>query len=421
MGPVRRFTHDTFASLAIWNYRLYFFGQAVSISGTWMQTVALGWLVLQVTGSGTQLGSVIALQFLPILVLGAWGGAIVDRLEKRHIIYLTQIAFFFLALGISALVYFDIVQIWMLYIYALTIGTVRVFDEPARQIFISEIVGREHIKNAVSLNSTLNNLARIIGPTFAGIIITAFNIAFCFLANAFSYLFVMVALWFMDARNLAPVVPSHKKSGQVLEGLRYVRGTPLVRDTLLMMAIIGAFTFEFSVFLPLIAREVFHGDASSYAALMSAMGVGAVIGGLFAAGRKRVAPHHIVVAAVFFGGSMIAVSLMPTLFLAIAGMVVVGFFSINTTTLGNTIVQLESDPTMRGRVMALWSIAMLGTTFIGAPVAGAIGEYAGGRWALAVGGISAIVAAAFFAYTLLRKDKEQAIPEAVAVEAELRD
>ncbi len=413
MERIKTFGHTTFSSLKIRNYRWYFIGQAVSLSGTWMQTVALGWLVLQITGSGTQVGIVVALQFLPMLFLGPWGGLIADRFNKRKILYATQIAFGVETLALSVLVFIDAISIWGLYLFALSFGMVRVFDNPTRQTFVGELVGNDQLKNAVSLNATVNNLARAVGPSIAGILIAGIGMGFCFLFNALTYVVTFWTLTQMRQSELQTIPPKKKAKGEIMEGFRYVMATPLIRNTLIMMALIGTFVFEFQVSLPILAEGVFHGDASSYAALLSAMGIGSVLGGLFAAGRKSIAPHHLIIFIFFFGVSMIATALMPTLALATLGMFVVGFFSINVTSLGNTTLQLESKPEMRGRVMALWGMAMLGSTPIGGPIIGYIGEHFGGRWGIGVGGAMALFTALFALFTILKKDKEEEISESV--------
>ncbi len=413
IGTVKEFGHRTFVSLKTRNYRLYLAGQAISQSGTWMQIVALGWLVLELTGSGSQLGLVVATQFWPILILGPWGGVIVDRFNKRAILFWTNAAFFTLATGVSVLVFTEAIQLWMLYVFAFLYGIVRVFDNPARQTFVSEMVSEGYLKNAVSLNATVNHLMRAVGPSIAGVLIAGIGIAFCFLINGISYLAVIAVLYLMRKEELRTHLPVAKKEGQLMDGFRYVLRTPLIKKTLIMMAVIGTFAYEFQVSLPLLARDTFLGDAGSYAALLAAMGIGSALGGLYSAGRHKIAHHHLVIFAVLFGGSMILTSLMPTLHLAILGMFFVGIFSINVISLGNTTVQLESIPEMRGRVMALWSVAMVGSTALGGPIIGFIGENAGARWGLAAGGIVTVLTVAFLTFALLKKDTLEEIPEDV--------
>ena len=415
MNAVRAFLENTFSSLKIRNYRLYLIGQAVSLSGTWMGTIALGWLVLQLTGSGTHLGLVITLQFVPTLILGPWGGVIVDRFHKHTMFTWTQTAFALLSLGMSILILGGFVEVWMVYAFALCFGVIRIFDDSARQTFVFDMVGKAHLKNAVSLTATENNLARAIGPSIAGALIVGVGIGFCFLFNALSYLAVIAVLYSMRTQEFHAMPPAPKKPGQLIEGLRYAWSNPLIRKILLLMAIIGAFTFEFQVTLPLLSDKTFHAGATGYAALFAAMGVGSVVGGLYAAGRKKIAPHQLVIFIFLFGSSVLATSLMPTLYLAIAGMFAVGFFSIQTTSLGNTMIQLESAPEMRGRVMSLWNVALIGSTPIGAPIVGLMGQYLGARWGIALGGVAAILTGALAAVSLLKRDETRPIPESVQI------
>ena len=387
-GSLRR----TFFSLGIWNFRLYFIGQAISLSGTWMQTIGQSWLVLQITGSGTALGFVTALQFLPILVFGPWGGVIADRFSKRTILYCTQCAAGVLALVLGVLVATGWVRLWMVAILAVCLGLVNAVDNPTRQTFVLEMVGKEQIQNAVPLNSVLVNLARVLGPALAGALIATVGLAACFFVNAASYIAVLIALWMMRAEQLhsAPLVA--RASGQLREAFRYVRSTPILRNVLLMMAIIGTLSYEFQVILPLFAQFTLGGGAGAYAALTAAMGVGSVIGGLYTASRRKVVPAMLIRAAFLFGVVILAAAIAPNLAFAMAALVLVGIFSINFLSLGNTILQLESVPEMRGRVMALWAVAFLGSTPIGGPIVGWIGEHAGPRWGLGLGGLAALIA-----------------------------
>ncbi len=393
MNPVRAFGRRTFASLAIRNYRLFFIGQGVSQSGTWMQTVAQGLLVLQLTGSGTALGVVTALQTLPVLLFGAWGGVIADRLPKRSILYATQTVSAVASLALGALVIAGTIQLWGVYVIAVILGAVRVFENPARQTFVREMVGDDRLRNAISLNSTEMNLARVIGPTIAAGLVASVGLGACFVVNGLSYIAVIAMLAMMRSEELHPTQRVGRASGQLVEGFRYAWSTPVVRNVLLMMAIIETFTYEFQVILPLLSEFTFDAGASGYAALTAAMGIGAVIGGLYTASRRRSTPRMLVIAACLFGLSVLLTAIAPTLTLAFCALIVVGFFSINFTSLGNVTLQLESAPTMQGRVMALWSVAFLGTTPIGGPIIGAIGEHIGPRWGLAVGGLAALAAA----------------------------
>ncbi len=397
---LREYGRDTFSSLYVRNYRLYYIGQIISTSGTFMQSVAQAWLVLQLTNSGTALGIATALQYLPILLLGPYGGIIADRVSKRKILYFTQSLSGLLAIILGVLDATGVVQVWMVYVLAFLLGVVTVFDNPARQTLYVELVGPEHLRNAVTLYSTLVNLARVIGPAIAAAVIAGFGLAPCFIVNGISYAAVVIMLWMMRPDELLVTPPVPRAKGQFQEGLRYVVASPVLGSVLLMMTLIGMLTFEFQVSLPLIAQSTFRGDASSYAFLTGSMGLGAVAGGIMFAGRKGVVPYKLVSAALLFGLAVLAAAFMPSLLLSGLALVVVGMFSINFSSLGNSVLQLESSPQMRGRVMSFWTIAFLGTTTMGGPIVGWFAQIAGARWGLALGGLAALLAAALGAIML---------------------
>ena len=394
LDSIKQFSRDTFSSLRIRNYRLYFLGQIISTSGTFMQSIAQDWLVLKLTNSGTALGFVTALQYVPILFLAPYGGLIADRIQKRKILYLTQSIAGLLALILGTLVATNVIRLWMVYVLAFCLGLTNSIDNPARQSFVVELVGEDELKNAVTLYSTLVNLSRIIGPGIAGVLITTVGLAPCFIINGISYAAVVIMLNKINADELRISPPAARSKSQVREGFRYVLSNPILRTTLLMIVLIGTLTFEFQVSLPLIARFTFNGDARVYASLSMALGIGAVIGGLMIAGQKEVSPDRLVKGALWFGLVILAAAFMPSLPLTVLTLVVVGVFSIAFTSLGNSVLQLESTPQMRGRVMSFWAIGFLGSTTFGGPIVGLIGEYAGPRWALAIGGLAAISAAA---------------------------
>lgn len=363
------------------------------MSGTWMQNVAQAILLLQLTGSGTDLGLLAACQFLPILLLGTYGGVIADRLSRRKILFFTQFASGLLAVLQGVCVFLGIAQPWMIYTFALALGVATAFDNPAKQSFVYEMVGNEHIKNAVSLNSTMVNLARVIGPTIAAVLIPTVGLAMCFILNGLSFAAVMIVLWMMRKPELFLTEKKGKGKGQLKAGFAYVLATPNLRNVLLLMTIIGMLTFEFSVILPLLAQFTFHNGTQGFAMLYSAFGFGSALGGLFSAGRKNTSMKQIIQTAFLFGTAMIITASMPTLMAATLMMVIVGFLAIMYLALCNTMLQITSKAEMRGRVMALWSITLLGTTPFGGPIIGWIGEVIGPRWGLATGGIAAIIAA----------------------------
>ena len=397
---LRQFSRETLSSLHVRNYRLYYIGQIISTSGTFMQNIAQAWLVLKLTNSGAALGLTTALQYLPILILGPYGGVIADRFSKRKILYLTQSISGLLALVLGVLVATGLVRVWMVYILAACLGMVNVFDNPTRQTFYMELVGPEHIRNAVTLYSTLVNLARIIGPAIAAAVIAAFGLAPCFIVNGISFAAVVIMLGFLHTDELFITPPVSPAKGQLVAGFKYVVSTPVLGATLLMMAIIGTLTYEFQVSLPLMAQFTFKGDASSYAFLTASIGVGAACGGILFASRKGVNPYKLVSAALFFGLAVLAAAVMPIIHLAGLALLAVGICSINFSSLGNSVLQLHSSPQMRGRVMSFWSVAFLGSTTIGGPLVGWFAQVAGARWGLALGGLAALAAAALGAFTL---------------------
>lgn len=412
----------TFSAFAIRNYRLWFIGQGISLSGTWMQTVAQGLLVLELTGSGTALGLVTAVQALPVLFLAPVGGVVADRFPKRTVLVAVQAASGILALILGGLVATGAIQVWMVYLLAVGLGLVKAVEAPARQSFVLEMVDSDTLVNAVSLNSTQVNLARVIGPSLAAALIATVGIAACFLVNGVSYFAVVATLVAMRAGELHLAPRASRARGQLREGWRYVRSSPVLRTILLMMALIGMFTYEFTVSLPLFAEQTFGRGANGYAAMTAMLGLGAVIGGLYTAGRAPRDPGWLVWTAGMFGLAVGLTALAPTLPLALIALVGVGFCSIRFTSLANSTLQLESAPEMRGRVMAMWTMAFLGSTPVGGPLIGAIGEHIGPRWALAVGALAALAAAGIGASEFGvnnarridrgRRSKAAALPEA---------
>ena len=405
MQRLGRLRHDTFASLSNRNYRLYFVGQGISMSGTWMQGVAQGLLVLDLTGSGTALGFVMALQNLPILLFGAFGGVIADRFPKMRLLYLTLVASAAISILTGLLVLTGAIELWMVYALGVASGLVKVVENPTRQTFVREMVGTDNLRNAVSLNSTQINLARVIGPSLAGVLVATVGLSWCFLVNGFSYAAVIYTMTRMRRSEMRIGERAAPARGQLLEGFRYVRSSRPIRTVLVMMAIIGLFTYEFSVVLPLLSEFTFDAGATGYATLTAAMGAGAVVGGLVSANRRDNSARSLVVAAGIFGLAVLGTAAAPTLRTAALGMVLVGFTSIQFTALGNVTLQTTSAPQMQGRVMALWTVGFLGTTPIGGPLMGFVGQEAGARVALGIGGVAAIVAAGIGAWSLLGSNR----------------
>jgi MFS family permease len=373
VSAARRFSNKTFAALSVRNFRLYVIGQLISVSGTWMQSVAQGWLVLQITGSSVDLGFAVALQYVPILLLGSYGGLVADRHEKRRILYFTQSSAGVLALVLGVMVSTHHVTVGLVYCLAFLLGIVNLFDVPARQAFVQEMVGRDLIANAVSLNSVLMNAGRVIGPGIAAGFIAVVGTAVCFYANAVSYLAVLLALILMRASEFVPMKTVVREKGQLRQGIRYVFKTPLLRNVILAVALVGTFAFNFTVTLPLLAHTTFHQKtAAQYGLLMGAMGIGAIIGGLFVAHRSRPTPKLLALVSVGFGLSMTLVAFAPSVTWAEIALIPTGAFSIAFISTANATLQLNSSQQMRGRVMSLHGTAFLGTTPIGAPLMGLI-------------------------------------------------
>lgn len=389
---------QTFAAFSVHNFRLYFGGQVISVSGAWMQRVAQSWLVLELTDSGAAVGALTAVQFLPILLLAPVGGLVADRMEKRHVLYLTQSLAATIALTLGLLVLFDVVELWMVFGLALALGIVGSLDNPTRQSFVMEMVGRSKLANAVALNSVLVNSARIVGPAIGGLLIVTVGIGWCFVLNSATYFVFIAALRFMRSDDIVRSEPETKERGQLREAIRYVGRHRVLRTTLIMSAVIGLFAYEFEVVLPLFARFTFGGDADTFGTLFAVMGVGAVGGGLFVANRGRTSPRAILAAAAAMGAAMALTAFAPTIWLAYPALLLVGVSSSAFLTLSNSVLQLESTPQMRGRVVGMRATAVLGARPLGAPIVGWIGEHLGPRYALALGAVAAI-GVAFWART----------------------
>jgi MFS family permease len=396
------------SSLRQRNYRLFFFGQLVSVAGTWMQTVAQSFVVLDLTHSGTQLGLTSAARFLPMFVFGPLGGVFVDRMDRRRVLYVTQTLSGLLAGIFAVTVGTHSIRLWIVYLLALALGFVNVFDNPARQSFISEMVSAEDLPNAVTLNSVAMNMARVLGAALGGVIAAAIGLALCFTVNALSFGAVLVSLAAMRSSELFPAKRVSRQKKQVRQGLRYVRNTPELLIPLLMIAVIGTLAWEFQVSLPLMASKVFHGGAASYGVMASVMGGGAVVGGLISAARARPRARALCLAAIGWGIAILAAAVAPSMALELAALVFVGYGSITFNSLAKTTLQLAAKPEMRGRVMALWALAWLGSTPIGGPIVGWAGQAFGARWALVIGGVAALACGVLALPALTRIDRRPA-------------
>jgi MFS family permease len=403
---------QTFASLRNPNYRKYYSGQAVSMVGTWMQAVAQSWLVLQLTGSATMVGLAVAIQTLPVLLLGPYGGVIADRMDKRKLMMGLQSMMGVLALVLGVLTLTHEVRVWQIFVLAFLLGLNNTFENPARQSFVLEMVGPEDLRNAVSLNSVLVNVARAVGPAVAGVIIAAGGTGVCFIINGFSFAAVVTSLRLLDVSKLQQPKPTGRHKGQMVDGFRYVRKTPILAVTLMMMAVIGCLAYEFQVVLPVVARQTFHGGAEVYGFMTAAMGIGAVIGGLVVAARGRTGLVANVRAAAYFGVAILLAGFAPNLVTELVALLLVGAASIAVMSQANSTLQLEAIPAMRGRVMSLWAVAFLGSTPIGGPIAGVVSEQFGGRAGLFLGAGACFAAALYGAIAVrrLRRSRRSQTP-----------
>jgi MFS family permease len=393
----------TLRSLASRNYRLFITGHAVSVVGTWMQRVAQDWLVLELTDSAVAVGVAASLQFLPMLLFGLWGGALVDRLDRRRLIIWTQVVSALLAGALAAVVLTEVVEVWMVFALALGLGFVTVFDSPARHAFIAELVGPEDYVNGQALASTVHNTGRLVGPAVAGVLIAAAGPGIAFAINSLSFLAVLWGLALLDVTALRKTgAKAGRARGQVREGLRYVYHHPELRACMILVAVIALFGQNFRVVLPLLARDSFGGGAELYGWLTSAVGLGAVAGALFAASWERVTAWSLLMSAVGFGAVNLVVAVSPLVWVALAAMVTVGFANIMFNTLARTLLQLGTDPGLHGRVMALHGFVFLGSTPIGGPLLGWVCETWGARMGLVVAGVTALLVGAIMLPALRR-------------------
>jgi MFS family permease len=399
----------SFESLSVPNYRRYFAGQLVSISGNWMQIVAEMWLILQLTGNGVAVGVTSALQFLPILLFGAWGGVLADRIPKRRLLIVTQSLMALPALALWGVTSAGVVTPALVFALVFARGAVNAIDNPTRQSFVMEMVGADRVVNAVSLNSVLIHCARIVGPAAAGSTIATIGVGPCFLVNALSFVAMIVALRSMDGAQLDAAPPAPREPGAVRAGLAYVLADRSLAIPMAMMALVGMLGFNFQVILPLLADFTFDGGAGAYTGLAAAMAVGSVLGALASGARGRVGPRLLVAAALGFGALAALAASAPTLPLEALALVPLGAASVTFAAGVNSSLQLGADPTMRGRVMSLYSIVFLGSTPIGGPIAGWLSQTASPRAALLMSAAAALTAAggAWFAFERHRPGSAQ--------------
>ncbi|MFI9806507.1 MFS transporter [Streptomyces sp. NPDC052301] len=391
-----------FSSLKIRNYRLFFIGQVVSNTGTWMQRIAQDWLVLSLTGSSAAVGITTALQFLPMLLFGLYGGVLVDRLPKRPALLVTQSSMALTGLALAFLTLTGHVQVWHVYVAAFAVGLATVVDNPARQSFVSEMVGPDQLQNAVSLNSANFQSARLVGPAVAGLMITGVGTGWAFLANGLSFAAPVAGLLLMRARELHAVQRAPRGKGQLREGLRHVAKRPELIWPIVLVGFIGTFGFNFPVWLSAYANGVFHAGAGAYSLFNTLMAVGSLCGALLAARRGTARLRLLIAAAVAFGALEIVAALVPEYWVFALLMVPIGVCGLTVNVTANTAVQMATDPAMRGRVMALFMMVFMGGTPLGAPIVGWITDTYGARVGFALGGVISAAAAGAIGLVLAR-------------------
>jgi MFS family permease len=414
----------TFRALHNPNYRRYALGSLVSNTGTWMQRVAQDWLVLRLTdGSGTALGITTGLQFLPVLLLSPYAGVVADRFSKRRLLQLTQLTMAIASLVLGVLAVADVARVWEVYLIAFLFGIGSAFDAPARQSFVSELVGPDDLTNAVGLNSATFNVARIVGPAVAGLMIGALGggasaTGWVILVNALSYGAVIWQLEHMDTELLRSPKPVARTPGMLLEGVRYLRSQPKMMMILVMVFFAGTFGMNFQITSALMATHVFGKGAGEFGILGSAMAVGSLVGALLAARRVHIRIRLVAGAAVGFGAMEIVAGLMPTYVAFALICPLIGVCTLTMLNSANAIMQLESAPALRGRVMALYMTIVMGGTPIGSPIIGWVGQQFGARWTLLGGGMLTILGVVLAVGLFARPAREAADAELEAVTAQ---
>ena len=383
---------STFESLRVRNFRLFFGGQLISQIGNWLTLIAQALLVLKLTDSGFALGLLAACQFGPVLVFGAWAGLVADRSDKRKLLMIVQTFAMMQSFALAFIAFMHHPSVAAIYVVAVLGGVATAFDNPARRAYVVEMVPEANVQNAVSLNSALMTGSRVVGPALAGLLITTVGYGWTFATDGLSYLAVILGLFLMRTRDNRPHVITPRGKGQIREGLRYVRTMPELFVPLVMMAIVGTFAFNFQTVMPLLVKRSLHGNDGTFTLIYSVISIGSLAGALMSARRSSVNIRHIVWASYGFGASMLLLAATPNVAFTYPIGIFVGFSSIAFMTTSTAIVQLRSDPSMRGRVLALQAMVFLGSTPIGGPIVGYVSQRFGPRSGVVIGGVAAIVA-----------------------------
>jgi MFS family permease len=401
MPSIRAAIRRIFGSLDTYNYRLFFTGELISHTGSWMQNMAEAWLVLTLTDSGAAVGATFAFRFLPVLLFGLWGGAIVDRYNRRTVLLITQSLAAVLAVVLWLIVLTDVVQVWMVFALAVALGFITVVDQPAHHTFVEEMVGRDRLANAVALNSAVGNASRITGPAIAGLLIAGVGEAWVFFVNALSFVAVVAALAAMRRSELRPFhTPTTRP--RVREGLAYAWSITEIRATILLVGVVGMLVYNFPTFLTLMASDTFHGGAGLAGFLMAVLGIGTVIGALSAAHRSRQSSRTVLAAAGALGLSMVVAATLPGEVLVAVALIPVGALAVFFGSTANAHMQMWSAPDFRGRVMGIYSLLTLGTTVVGGPLAGWVCQHWNARAGIGLAGLATVLSAIALAAPLRR-------------------
>jgi MFS family permease len=420
---LRRYLRSTFESLYVRDYRLYISGQGTSVIGNWVQKVAQAWLVLELTGSGTLLGVTVGLQQLPTLLLTPWGGLLADRIDRRKLILYAQSIAILPVVTLGVLTATGLINVWLVMALALVLGIIESLDKPARHIFVADLVDRKHLVNAVTLNNIVFNAGKVVGPAVAGVLISTAGVAVAFLLNALSYAAVVVVLLLIPGRPPC-ARPAFRVSGQLREGARYAIRTPGVAAPLALMTVAGLLAYEWVVPIPLFAVETFDGDADLVGLFFTTMGAGAVFGGLALAGVLQATPVRLIIGGMLFSTVLLITAFAPNVVLAMVSLFLLGAVGVAFRSIATSVVQLYSEPAMRGRAVSLLLVALSGTGPVGGPLIGWLCEEWSPRVGLAVGAVGTGIAAVCALLYLRRRstiispsqqdgtpDRHQRVPE----------
>lgn len=417
MASLRKATGETFRSMHVRNFRLFFSGQLISQIGNWLTLIAQTLLVFKLTNSGTALGVLAAAQFGPVLLLGSWAGLVADRSDKRKLLLIVQTVAMLQSFTLAALAFTGHPPVLAIYGVAMIGGVTIAFDNPARRAFVVEMVPEDDMQNAVSLNSALMTSSRVIGPALAGLLVATVGFGWCFLSDALSYFAVLLVLWLMHTEELRPSPVTLKARGQIREGLRYARSVPDLWVPLTMMAVVGTLSYNFQTVFPIFTKRDLHGNATTFTVLFAVISVGALIGALRVARRRTTSVRSVALSSLGYGVAMTMMMFAPNSWVAYTFGLFLGVTSIAFLTSSTAIVQMRSAPEMRGRVLALQAMLFLGSTPIGGPIVGWVSQQFGARYAIGIGAVAALGAGIWGLAVVRRTASTSELSEAVALVA----